>query len=374
MPSGVAGGDGVYGRSMNVSLTWLKRLRCRRLALIHIGVVVLVAGALVSFLAGEYGHICLRQDGGNAAMWKVGGCHNRPLPFYVGYADSRSIVVADCCSSTVYTLAPNRVVRIGSYRLMKGAEDNDGRGMTLLVAHDPVGMALVYLSYILLVSGMLPMVLPIIRMRNPCPSPVLLLLLAGSVGFICWRWCMLGCFPAICGGDTLVLTAVALLFAGIVDRRMSKASLAGGLAALAAAVAVGFRDVLPPVLVTPLLFVHVVLITVAYACFAILAVGGIVCFFRPASCYYPVRMLRVGVFCLAAGIMVGSVWAAMAWGRYWSWDPKECMALLTMVVYLLPLHIRIKRIGQRWLCVYWVVAFAVVLVTWFGLNSGLHSY
>ncbi len=131
---------------MNVSLTWLKRLRCRRLALIHIGVVVLVAGALVSFFAGEYGHICLRQDGGNAAMWKVGGCHNRPLPFYVGYADSRSIVVADCCSSTVYTLAPNRVVRIGSYRLMKGAEDNDGRGMTLLVAHDPVGMALVYLS------------------------------------------------------------------------------------------------------------------------------------------------------------------------------------------------------------------------------------
>ena len=75
-----------------------------------------------------------------------------------------------------------------------------------------------------------------------------------------------------------MLTAVALLFAGIVDRRMSKASLAGGLAALAAAVAVGFRDVLPPVLVTPLLFVHVVLITVAYACFAILAVGGIVCF------------------------------------------------------------------------------------------------
>ena len=73
MPSGVAGGDGVYGRSMNVSLTWLKRLRCRRLALIHIGVVVLVAGALVSFFAGEYGHICLRQDGGNAAMWKVGG-------------------------------------------------------------------------------------------------------------------------------------------------------------------------------------------------------------------------------------------------------------------------------------------------------------
>lgn len=46
------------------------------------------------------------------------------------------------------------------------------------------------------------------------------------------------------------------------------------------------------------------------------------------------------MFFLATGIFVGAVWANETWGTYWSWDPKESWALITLLVYSLPLHTR----------------------------------
>ena len=90
-------------------------------------------------------------------------------------------------------------------------------------------------------------------------------------------------------------------------------------------------------------------------------------------------MLYPAVFLLFVGIFLGAVWANVSWGTYWSWDPKEVWALITAIVYALPLHgqslewVRNNRTFNRYL----IFAFLTVLMTYFGVNfllSGMHSY
>ncbi len=69
----------------------------------------------------------------------------------------------------------------------------------------------------------------------------------------------------------------------------------------------------------------------------------------------------------------------MSWGTYWSWDPKEVWALITMLVYALPLHSRSFAFLRqpKTFHIYMVVAFLSVLITYFGVNlllGGMHSY
>ena len=76
-------------------------------------------------------------------------------------------------------------------------------------------------------------------------------------------------------------------------------------------------------------------------------------------------------------IILGAIWADIAWGRYWSWDPKETAALVTWLIYGAYLHARVVRDwrGKRaaWLL---ILGFAAVLFTFFGnlFFGGLHSY
>ena len=80
---------------------------------------------------------------------------------------------------------------------------------------------------------------------------------------------------------------------------------------------------------------------------------------------------------LGAGIASGSVWANVAWGSYWSWDPKETSSLVTWLVFAAYLHAR-GWSGERAPWVYWLplVGFACLLFTYFGVNylESLHSY
>jgi ABC-type transport system involved in cytochrome c biogenesis permease subunit len=82
---------------------------------------------------------------------------------------------------------------------------------------------------------------------------------------------------------------------------------------------------------------------------------------------------------LTAGIFVGAVWANVSWGRYWGWDPKEVWALITLMLYALPLHGSLLPAFRRpaFLQAYLAVAFLAVLATYFGVNlllGGMHSY
>jgi ABC-type transport system involved in cytochrome c biogenesis permease subunit len=91
------------------------------------------------------------------------------------------------------------------------------------------------------------------------------------------------------------------------------------------------------------------------------------------------RAMQVGVLLVAAGTILGGVWADYSWGRFWGWDAKEVWALVTLLVYLVPLHGRFAGwINTFGLVVASVVCFGSVLMAWYGVNFvlpiGLHSY
>jgi ABC-type transport system involved in cytochrome c biogenesis permease subunit len=91
------------------------------------------------------------------------------------------------------------------------------------------------------------------------------------------------------------------------------------------------------------------------------------------------RAMQVGVLLCAAGTILGGVWADYSWGRFWGWDPKEVWALITLLVYLVPLHGRFAGwVNTFGLVVASVACFLSVLMAWYGVNFvlgvGLHSY
>ncbi|HLB33345.1 MAG: hypothetical protein A3F67_10525 [Verrucomicrobia bacterium RIFCSPHIGHO2_12_FULL_41_10] len=135
------------------------------------------------------------------------------------------------------------------------------------------------------------------------------------------------------------------------------------------------------------LTIHVLTITLSYAAFALsLGIAHVVLIriilnkkVSAALYNYLYRVLQIGVFLLATGVILGGVWANYSWGRFWDWDPKETWALIALLGYLFLLH---GRIAGRWsgfgLAIGSILAFLSVLMAWYGVNfvlgAGLHSY
>ena len=91
------------------------------------------------------------------------------------------------------------------------------------------------------------------------------------------------------------------------------------------------------------------------------------------------RAVTIGFPLLALVLILGSVWAHEAWGSYWSWDPKESMALVTWLSYAAYIHLRIHReCSAEKLSLVTVAGMILTLLTYLGFNSlgfgGLHSY
>ena len=89
--------------------------------------------------------------------------------------------------------------------------------------------------------------------------------------------------------------------------------------------------------------------------------------------------IQITVLLLAAGTVLGALWADKAWGRFWGWDPKEVWALVSLLVYLLILHTRhIGWSGNLGMAAAAVLGFTAILFTWYGVNfllgSGMHAY
>ncbi len=91
------------------------------------------------------------------------------------------------------------------------------------------------------------------------------------------------------------------------------------------------------------------------------------------------KSIAVGfpVFTLG-GLIFGAIWADQAWGKYWSWDPKETWSLITWFVYAFYLHARFLK-GWRGskIAVVAAIGFVCTIFTYLGVNlllSGLHSY
>src|SRR5438067_5112350 len=138
------------------------------------------------------------------------------------------------------------------------------------------------------------------------------------------------------------------------------------------------------------LTVHVLTITLSYAAFALAMGFGHILLWRyartPAAAradapmhFWLYRVLQLGVLLLAAGTILGGVWANYSWGRFWGWDPTETWALIALLCYILTLH---GRLAGWWaefgLVVAGVVCFLAVLMAWYGVNfvlgKGVHSH
>jgi len=138
------------------------------------------------------------------------------------------------------------------------------------------------------------------------------------------------------------------------------------------------------------LTIHVLTITLSYAAFALAMGFGHILLWRyarnPATAradeamhFWLYRILQLGVLLLAAGTILGGVWANYSWGRFWGWDPKETWALIALLCYITTLHGRLAGWWTQFgLVVASVVCFLAVLMAWYGVNfvlgKGLHSY
>ena len=208
------------------------------------------------------------------------------------------------------------------------------------------------------------------------------------------RWMVSGHTPMSNGFETMQFMAWATLVLSLVMRRKFDPIRTFGplLASFALLVAV-ITDSNPqvtqlmPVLQSPLLSVHVMVIMFSYALFGLMAlvsIQGITAHCRKEAAdeerlaALSQMLLYPAVALLAIGIFIGAVWANVSWGRYWSWDSKETWALITMLVYSAPLHSGIKWLGRPLhIHIYHLLAFLSVLMTYFGVNyflCGLHSY
>ena len=138
------------------------------------------------------------------------------------------------------------------------------------------------------------------------------------------------------------------------------------------------------------LTIHVLTITSGYAAFLLSLGIGHVClwflWFRPGQketlqklTKILYRVVQVGVVLLAAGTILGGVWANYSWGRFWGWDPKETWALIALLGYVAILHGRLAGwLRELGFTIGVVAAFLGVLMAWYGVNFilgvGLHSY
>ncbi|MDR2441753.1 MAG: cytochrome c biogenesis protein CcsA [Planctomycetaceae bacterium] len=91
------------------------------------------------------------------------------------------------------------------------------------------------------------------------------------------------------------------------------------------------------------------------------------------------RLLQLSLVLLILGTVLGARWADYSWGRFWSWDPKEVWALITIFFYIIVLHGQIARFyGRMGVMIGALFASIAVIMTWYGINfvfkGSLHSY
>jgi cytochrome c-type biogenesis protein CcsB len=90
------------------------------------------------------------------------------------------------------------------------------------------------------------------------------------------------------------------------------------------------------------------------------------------------KAIAVGFAFFTIATILGALWAAEAWGGYWSWDPKETWALIVWLNYAAWLHMRLMKGLRGAVAAWWaLVGLLVTTFAFLGVNmflSGLHSY
>ncbi len=127
-----------------------------------------------------------------------------------------------------------------------------------------------------------------------------------------------------------------------------------GLLAYAATVPASIEPLIPALQNNMLLTVHVATAIVAYGSFTIAFAAALLYLIQPATGRWGLpkpevldeisyRAIVIGFPFLTLTVVLGAVWADVAWGTYWSWDPKETASLVTWLLYGAFLHARVVR-------------------------------
>lgn len=215
---------------------------------------------------------------------------------------------------------------------------------------------------------------------------VLWLALIASVANFAIQWILSERFPVANTYETLqfavlVIEVLSLLVARREGVLFPLAVLGSGALALVAHLMEMNPVVTPlmPVLHSPWLSLHVSLVMTSYALLGftfMIALAAVITGDTEGKYYrLSLAMLYPGTWLLGLGIFSGAVWANVSWGQYWSWDPKETWALITLFVYALPLHRSFLR-SPRSFHIYILFAILSIAMTYFGVNymNSLHAY
>ena len=231
------------------------------------------------------------------------------------------------------TISMNNIGRVKGFRIYQTSFDDDLGGSVFTISYDPWGTVITYAGYLLLAISMI---------------------------WVSFSKVQSSKFK-VQSSETEKNSRFSIL-----NSQFSTALLAFCGIAMASYMVIAIcRSPLVPILRSPFLVVHVGTIMLSY----ILLVVSIL----------RREVLRPAVFLLATGIFLGAVWANVSWGTYWSWDPKESWALITLLVYSVPLHSKSLPWfnSMRNYRIYSLLAFACLLMTYFGVNfllGGMHSY
>ena len=230
---------------------------------------------------------------------------------------------------------------------------------------------------------------------------LIILFLLHTAGLIA-RWYISGHAPWSDAYESMIYVAWATQFFGLTFGRKSALTMASTAFVVGMILMIAHWNWmdpaianLVPVLDSYWLMIHVAVIVGSYGPFALgMIIGGVSLFLILITTNKNKRKIKlrikeltiinelaitVGLIMLTIGNFLGGMWANESWGRYWGWDPKETWALISIIVYAFVIHMRlIPGLRGAWIFnLMSIVAFASILMTYFGVNFylvGLHSY
>jgi ABC-type transport system involved in cytochrome c biogenesis permease subunit len=317
---------------------------------LHAAILFILLGALLTMLTGQHGRMKLEPNRPNSHFFikDKGEITKEALPFsltldrfeietYEGSNKPKDYVsylqLSDGETQQDIVISMNHILKHRHYRFYQSDYDEQGNSI-LDVARDPWGIGVTYMGYALLFVAL----------------TVLLVERRKAYRAVTWSW----------------LAVLVILMMVLYVRMLTHPLL--------------------PVLRSPFFSLHISTIVTAYALLLGILVVGIIALIKPKDKDRMERlkglstaMLYPAVALLAIGIFIGAVWANVSWGNYWSWDPKEVWALITLLVYAAPLHEKGWKTFQKPLFfhIYGILAFLSVVITYFGVNlllGGVHAY
>ncbi|WP_418185012.1 cytochrome c biogenesis protein CcsA [Aliarcobacter vitoriensis] len=220
------------------------------------------------------------------------------------------------------------------------------------------------------------------------------------------RWYIAGHAPWTNGYESMIYISWAITISGIFFSKQSHLALSctailSGITLFVAHLSWLEPQIttLAPVLKSYWLTIHVSVITASYGFLALSCLLGFFSlilyifanpknenerFFRillsikEASKINEISIL-IGIILLVIGNFLGGIWANESWGRYWAWDPKETWTLISIIIYVIIIHLKyIKNVINDYiLSLLSVISYFSIIMTYFGVNyflSGKHSY